>query len=181
MTFPLNVATTNLLVTGYNQQFLFGNKMIKERYFQPIFGGVITLTNVIDLDDTTIMGDCAETRGTKIFSKDFEITETQKHMKNVIALTEKKLELLKELHTSLENEGKKYHLKHDDAASNSISTRYSDEQTFHKFLLFDTQTEKCVCYGDKNRIKSWLRTRNVLEKDVILDETPKFGNWTKSN
>lgn len=155
--------------------------MFVERHFQPIFGDVVTLTNVIDLDENTIMGDCAKTRGTKIFSKDFEVTTVQKNITSVIKLTEKKLELLKELQSVIKNEDKRYHLKHDDAASRSIHNNYSDSQTEYRFLLFDRLTEGCACYGDKSRIKSYLRRKKIAETNVILGEIQKFGDWTKKN
>jgi hypothetical protein len=47
--------------------------MSTERHFQPVFGGVVTLVNVTDLDDKTVIGFCTKTKGTKIFSKSIEI------------------------------------------------------------------------------------------------------------
>lgn len=43
------------------------------RKFQTIFGGIITITNVIDLDENTVMGTEVGSNLTRIFRKSLEV------------------------------------------------------------------------------------------------------------
>ena len=47
------------------------------RKFQTILGGIVTLINVTDLDDNTVIGTDFNKKGlTRIFSKELEINDT---------------------------------------------------------------------------------------------------------
>lgn len=114
-------------------------------------------------------------------------------MKNKIeqiqAKQERLLELLDLYRKAVENEGKLYHLFEDDVVNNednwtdaykcecgSKAKRWLYQIPDYKYYLVNRITKEVVCYGSKQRLKSYMRIRCISEVDVMLDVND-FGGW----
>ena len=88
-------------------------------------------------------------------------------MKNKIgqirAKQERLLELLDLYRRAVENEGKLYHLFEDKEVNEYL---YHSE---HKYYLVKRKTKEVVCYGSKEILKSYLRSKNISDANVMND------------
>ena len=96
---------------------------------------------------------------------------------------ERLAELLDMYSKALESEGKQYHLKEDE--ENNRIENWGDTVKCecgkgrinrliynipdYKYLLVNTNTKQVVCYGSKQRLKSFMRIRKIEMVDVIID------------
>ena len=71
----------------------------------------------------------------------------------------------------VENEGKLYHLFADAEANKSLFY-----QAEYQYYLVNRETQQVVGYGDKDRLKSCMRVRNIKSDDVMNDVS-NFGGW----
>lgn len=107
--------------------------------------------------------------------------------KNGIARLEEKqkqlIELLKEYKKVVENENKLFHLFPDEEVnrienwSDSYKCEYGKGRVNrllyqvpeHRYYLVDRNTKKVVCYGSKQRLKSFMRIRKIEMEQVLID------------
>jgi hypothetical protein len=81
----------------------------------------------------------------------------QELIDKVVDLTNKKVNLLKELKESLKYQDCKYHLV---AHTNDLPLRYS---------LFKIGSQENLCFGPLERIESYIRLRNIDKKLIYTD------------
>lgn len=102
---------------------------------------------------------------------------------------ERLAELLELYRKTVENEGKLYHLFEDDIVNNKDNwtdtflcecgnrgRRYLYHIPDHKYYLVNRITKEVVCYGNKQRLKYYMRLRNITESNVMIDVND-FGRF----
>jgi hypothetical protein len=94
-------------------------------------------------------------------------------MKNQIAEIKAKhnrvVELLDLYLKVFENEGRLYHLFADEQANQSLS------KNDYKYYLVNRETSEVVFYGDVERLKSYMRLRNI-NIDNVMNDVSNFGS-----
>jgi len=102
---------------------------------------------------------------------------------------ERLAELLELYNKVVENEGRQYHLFEDEIVNNKDNWtdtylcecgKMAKRWLYHipdlKYYLVDRKTKEVVCYGGKQRLKSYMRTRQISITNVINDVS-NFGDW----
>jgi hypothetical protein len=114
-------------------------------------------------------------------------------MKNKVEQIKKKQERLTELLDLyikvVENEGIQYHLFEDEIVNSQDNWtdtfkcecgKMGKRWLYHipdlKYYLVDRETKEVVCYGGKQRLKSYMRIRQITISDVMNDVND-FGGW----
>lgn len=114
-------------------------------------------------------------------------------MKNKVEQIKKKQERLTELLDLyikvVENEGRQYHLFEDEIVNSQDNWtdtfkcecgKMGKRWLYHipdlKYYLVDRETKEVVCYGGKQRLKSYMRIRQITISDVMNDVND-FGGW----
>ena len=112
-------------------------------------------------------------------------------MKNKIEQIKQKQDKLADLldlyRKAVENEGRLYHLFEDEIVNNKdnwtdtfkcecgrTGQRWLYHIPDHKYYLVNRETKKVVCYGSKQRLKSYMRLRNIMDVD-IMNDVSNFG------
>jgi len=94
-------------------------------------------------------------------------------MKNQIAEIKEKqnrvADLLDLYLKAVENQGRLYHLFADDQANQCLS------KTDYKYYLVNRETSEVVFYGDGERLKSYMRLRNI-KIDNVMNDVSNFGS-----
>jgi hypothetical protein len=83
---------------------------------------------------------------------------------------DKLAELLDLYRKVVENEGRLYHLFEDAEVNQWL--HYAD----YKYYFVNRETKEVVCYGGKQRLKSYMRTRQISITNVMNDVS-NFGDW----
>lgn len=95
-------------------------------------------------------------------------------MKNKIEQIKKKQDKMAELldlyRKAVENESRLYHLFEDAEVNQWLY--YPD----HKYYLLNRETKEVVCYGSKQRLKSYMRIRQISDVD-IMNDVSNFGSF----
>ena len=102
---------------------------------------------------------------------------------------ERLAELLDEYKRAVESEGKVYHLFEDEEVNRKENwtdtflcecgkrgSRYLYHIPDLKYYLVNRITKDVVCYGSKQRLKSFMRIRNIKIVDV-LNDVSNFGDF----
>ena len=83
---------------------------------------------------------------------------------------DKLAELLDLYRKAVENKGRLYHLFEDREVNQWLY--HSD----YNYYLVNRETKELVCYGSKQRLKSYMRVRCINEVDVMNDVS-NFGGF----
>jgi len=102
---------------------------------------------------------------------------------------DKLAELLDLYKKAVENEGRLYHLFEDEIVNHkdnwtdtfkcecgNRAKRWLYNIPDHKYYLVNRETKEVVCYGSKQRLKSYMRVRCINEVEVMNDVS-NFGGW----
>ena len=113
----------------------------------------------------------------------------KKKIEQIQAKRERLLELLDEYRKAVENEGRLYHLFEDEIVNHkdnwtdsykcecgNRAKRWLYQIPDHKYYLVNRITKDVVCYGSKQRLKSYMRVRCINEVDVMND-VGNFGGF----
>lgn len=94
-------------------------------------------------------------------------------MKEIKDKLSKMSDLLDELERSEVNKDKEYHLIIDEEV---LDVEYYTNVTREwRFFLYRRSDNTQMCYGDKKRLKSFMRLRNIKPNQVITEFD--FGKW----
>lgn len=113
----------------------------------------------------------------------------KKKIEQIQAKQERLVELLDLYRKAVENEGKLYHLFEDEIVNNKDNwtdtflcecgkrgQRYLYHIPDHKYYLVNRETKEVICYGSKQRLKSYMRLRNITDSNVMNDVS-NFGSF----
>jgi hypothetical protein len=108
---------------------------------------------------------------------------------DLIKKKQEKVVILLELYEkSLENEGRLYHLFEDKVINSNFTDTYKcyaceskvkrrlEHFLDYKYFLVNRETKEIVCYGNKQRLKSYMLIRKIINTDVMND-VKDFGVW----
>jgi len=110
-------------------------------------------------------------------------------IEQIKAKQERLAELLDEYRKSVESEGKLYHIFEDEEVNRKdnwtdtylcecgkTAKRWLYDIPDYKYYLANLITKDILCYGGKQRLKSYMRINDIKDADVLID-VRNFGSW----